>query len=634
MNRFLSDFDLHLFGEGTHLQVYDKLGSHLTAAGGKAGASFAVWAPNAQAVSVVGDFNGWEGERHRMNHLGQSGVWELFIPGVRQGAAYKYRLRAKSGEVLEKADPYAFFFEVPPKSASLVWDLGGYAWGDGAWMEARAKANPLDGPINVYECHIGSWRRVPEEGDRHLTYRELAHTLPEYAKSMGYTHVELTPIMEHPFGGSWGYQTLGYFAPTSRHGTPQDFMYFVDRCHQLGVGVLLDWVPSHFATDGHGLGRFDGTCLYEHSDPREGFHPDWGSFIFNYGRHEVKNFLLSSALFWLKAYHADGLRVDAVASMLYRDYSRKEGEWIPNKYGGRENLEAVEFLKTFNTVAHRDCPGVLTVAEESTAWPQVSRPVHLGGLGFSLKWNMGWMHDMLSYISKEPIHRKYHHNDATFAMIYAYHENFMLVISHDEVVHGKRALLDKMPGDLWQKMANMRVFYAFMMGFPGKKLLFMGAEFGQWYEWDHNTSLQWHLADFQPHQQLQAFVKAINHLYLQEPCLHQKDFDAGGFEWIDCNDYDNSVFTMLRYDRHRREFLVFACNFTPVPRYGYRVGVPAGGYYREVLNSDSEFFGGSNVGNAGGVHTEAVPWHGRPHSVCLNLPPLGAVILKPAGVRS
>ncbi|MBI5622980.1 MAG: 1,4-alpha-glucan branching protein GlgB [Elusimicrobia bacterium] len=630
MKRFLSDFDLHLFGEGTHLEVYERLGSHLVAVDGKKGANFAVWAPNADEVSVVGDFNGWDRSRHRMNHLGHSGIWDLFIPAVEQGANYKYSIKSKTGETFEKADPYGFHFEVPPKSATKVWDLGGYAWGDGEWMAKRAASNPLDGPVNVYECHIASWRRVPEEGCRNLTYRELAHVMPEYLKSMGYTHVELIPIMEHPFGGSWGYQTLGYFAPTSRHGTPQDFMYFVDRCHQAGLGVILDWVPSHFATDGHGLGRFDGTGLYEHADPRKGFHPDWGSYIFNYGRHEVKNFLLSSALFWLKQYHADGLRVDAVASMLYLDYSRKNGEWIPNRYGGRENLEAVEFLKTFNTIAHRDFPGVLTVAEESTAWPQVSRPVHLGGLGFSLKWNMGWMHDMLTYIAKEPVHRRYHHNDATFAMIYAYHENFMLVLSHDEVVHGKRALLDKMPGDLWQKFANMRVFYGFMMAFPGKKLLFMGGEFGQWWEWDHNQSLQWHLLDYQPHRQLQDYVKSLNQLYLSEPSLHQKDFEPGGFEWIDCNDSDNSVFTMIRYDRERRNFLVIACNFTPVPRHGYRMGMPLPGSYREVLNSDSEFFGGSNVGNGGGVQTEDTPWHGRPCSAVVTLPPLAAVVLKPS----
>ncbi|MBI5884288.1 MAG: 1,4-alpha-glucan branching protein GlgB [Elusimicrobia bacterium] len=630
MKRFLSDFDLHLFGEGTHLEVYERLGSHLVNVGGKAGVNFAVWAPNAEAVSVVGDFNGWKQKSHPMAGLGSSGIWDLFIPGVERGANYKYCIRSKTGETFEKADPYGFYFEVPPKSAAKVWDLGGHAWGDGEWMEKRAKTNPLDGPINVYECHIGSWRRVPEEGNRHLTYRELAHALPEYLKSMGYTHVELTPVMEHPFGGSWGYQTLGYFAPTSRHGTPQDFMYFVDRCHQAGLGVLLDWVPSHFATDGHGLGRFDGTCLYEHADPRKGFHPDWGSYIFNYGRHEVSNFLLSSALFWIKTYHCDGIRVDAVASMLYLDYSRKEGEWIPNIYGGRENLEAVEFLKTFNTILHRDFPGVLTVAEESTAWGMVSRPVHLGGLGFSLKWNMGWMHDMLTYISKEPVHRKYHHNDATFPMIYAYHENFMLVLSHDEVVHGKRALIDKMPGDLWQKFANMRVFYGFMLAFPGKKLNFMGGEFGQWWEWDHEQSLQWHLLDYQPHRQLRDYVKALNQLYLCEPSLYQKDFEPGGFEWIDCNDYENSVFTMVRWDREHRTFLVIACNFTPVPRHGYRMGMPMPGGYREILNSDSEFYGGSNVGNGGGVHTEDVPWHGRPCSAIVTLPPLGAVVLKPS----
>ncbi len=628
MTEGITDYDLHLFGEGNHLNIYEKLGAHASRAGHEAGTNFAVWAPNAVSVSVVGDFNDWDPTRHPMRHLGNSGISELFIPGVGSGAMYKYFIKTRDGRGLEKCDPFAFRCEVPPRSASMVCDLAGFEWSDAAWLQGRAARDPLQGPVNVYEVHLGSWRRAPGDGNRPLTYLELAETLPEYARSMGYTHVELMPVMEHPFGGSWGYQVTGYFAPTSRFGSPRDFMLLVDRCHRKGIGVILDWVPSHFATDGHGLGAFDGTCLFEHQDPREGFHPDWGSLIFNYGRAEVKSFLLANALFWLKTYHADGLRVDAVASMLYRDYSRKSGQWIPNRFGGRENLEAVELLKAFNAAVHRECPGTLTIAEESTAWPQVSRPVYVGGLGFSLKWNMGWMHDMLGYISRDPIHRRYHHHAATFSMIYAYHENFMLVLSHDEVVHGKGALLSKMPGDSWQRFANLRAFYAFMLGHPGKKLTFMGSEFGQWKEWSHESSLDWHLTEFPDHRRLQDYVRALNNLYRGEPALWENDFESGGFEWIDCNDSDNSVFTFLRWDRARERGLVFGVNFTPVARERYRVGVPRPGFYAEALNSDSETFGGGNIGNAGGLAAENVSWHGRPQSLLATLPPLGAVVFR------
>ncbi|MBI5202403.1 MAG: 1,4-alpha-glucan branching protein GlgB [Elusimicrobia bacterium] len=625
----LGELDLHLWNEGRHWTIYEKLGAHLAEEGGKEGVRFSVWAPSAGGVSVVGDFNGWQGGKSRLEQQGVSGIWTAFVPGVAQGAAYKYEIQPRhGGPAVQKVDPFAFYAEVPPKSASIVWGIEGYNWRDGDWMKRRAESDPLHKPINVYEVHLDSWRKVPEEGNRPLGYRELAHELVDYCAGMGYTHIELMPITEHPFTGSWGYQTTGYFGPTSRYGTPQDFMYFVDRCHQAGLGVILDWVPAHFPTDGHGLARFDGTALFEHEDPRQGFHPDWGTYIFNYGRHEIRNFLLASALFWLKKYHLDGLRLDAVASMLYLDYSRKQGEWIPNRFGGRENLEAVGFLKEFNALTHRDFPGILTIAEESTAWPMVSRPVHLGGLGFSLKWNMGWMHDMLVYISKEPIHRKYHHYDATFSMIYAYTENFMLVLSHDEVVHGKRAMLDKFPGDGWQKFAGLRGFYGFMFGHPGKKLTFMGAEMGQWKEWDWKNSLDWHLLKEPLHGKLNEYVKALNLLYKNEPALWTADFDSKGFEWIDCNDTDNSVFSFVRYSADRQDALVFVTNFTPVVRESYRIGLPSPGRYDEVLNSDSELFGGSNVGNAGGRDAEDQPWHGRSHSTVVTVPPLATVVFK------
>lgn len=628
----LTDFDLHLLAEGTHYRNYEKLGAHLREINGIRGVHFAVWAPNAKRVSVIGDFNRWDGRRHPMRVRGSTGIWELFIPGLGEGDLYKFEIKSRLNDYLAvKADPYAFSFEVRPKSASIVRDIGRYQWHDERWMGERGQRNALDAPMAIYEVHLGSWRRVPEEGYRFLTYRELAPQLVEYVKEMGFTHIELLPVMEHPLDASWGYQVLGYFAPTSRFGTPEDFMSFIDHCHQQGIGVILDWVPAHFPRDAHGLGFFDGTHLYEHADPRKGEHRDWGTWIFNYGRNEVRNFLLGSALFWLEQYHVDGLRVDAVASMLYLDYSRGPGEWVPNIYGGNENLEALDFLKRFNELVHGRYPGVLTIAEESTAWPMVSRPTYLGGLGFSLKWNMGWMHDTLLYMSKDPLYRKYHHDALTFSLLYAFHENFILPLSHDEVVHGKRSLIEKMPGDRWQKLANLRLLYGFMYGHPGKKLLFMGGEFGQGREWSHDESLDWHLLEDEPHRKLQQYVKALNRLYTAEPALYQVDFDGTGFEWIDFHDWERSIVSFLRRAKDPNNFLIFVGNFTPVPRYGYRIGVPKGGYYREVLNSDAAEYGGSNIGNAGGIWAEPTPWQGRPYSVSLTLPPLAVVVLKPEG---
>jgi 1,4-alpha-glucan branching enzyme len=617
--------------EGTHYRKYDKLGAHEITVGGVRGVFFAVWAPNALRVSVVGDFNQWDGRRHPMRVRGSTGLWELFIPGLATGTIYKYEIKSsQKGLLAEKADPYAFYSELRPKSASVVWNLEGYAWSDGNWMKKRSENNHFESPMSIYEVHLGSWRRVPEEGNRWLTYRELADTLVPYAKEMGYTHIELLPVSEHPLDESWGYQVMGYFSVTSRHGTPQDFMYFVDQCHRHAIGVIVDWVPAHFPKDAHGLGYFDGTALYEHEDPRKGEQRDWGTLIFNYGRNEVANFLIASALFWLDVYHIDGLRVDAVASMLYLDYSREPQERVTNKYGGNENLEAVAFLKRFNEVVHRYHPGVLTIAEESTAWPMVSRPTYVGGLGFSLKWNLGWMHDILDYFSQDPIHRRYRQNNLTFALLYAFTENFILVLSHDEVVHGKRSMADKMPGDLWQKFANLRLLYSYMFAQPGKKLLFMGDEIGQWSEWDSNTSLQWHLLQHEPHQGLQRFVSDLNHLYAGEPAMHEVDFSYEGFEWIDFGDYDNSVISFMRRGKNRDDFLLFVFNCTPVPRYSYRVGVPRWGYYREVLNSDAALYWGSNMGNMGGVHTEPVWAHGRPCSISITLPPLAGLCFKPA----
>jgi len=628
--RVLTDFDLHLIGEGSHYKKYEKLGAHVMEIEGVKGVHFAVWAPNAKNVSLIGDFNNWNSKTHPMHSLGSSGIWELFVPGIGEGAVYKFEIRSRHNKyTAQKADPFAFYFELRPKSASIVYDIDGYGWNDGEWMEGRPKTHWLDSPVSMYEVHLGSWMRAPEEGSRWLNYRELAEKLIPYVKEMGYTHIQLLPVTEHPLDASWGYQPLGHFAPTSRHGEPKDFMYFVDQCHQAGLSVILDWVPAHFPTDGHGLGFFDGTCLYEHADPRKGFHPDWGTKIFNYGRNEVRSFLISNALFWFEKYHIDGLRVDAVASMLYLDYSRKEGEWIPNMYGGRENLEAIDFLKRFNEVSHEYYPGVLTIAEESTAWPNVSKPTYLGGLGFSMKWNMGWMNDTLEYFSKDPVHRKYHHNNLTFSLLYAFTENFILPLSHDEVVHGKGSLLNKMPGDMWQKFAGLRSLCGFMYGHPGKKLFFMGGEIGQWDEWNFDKSLDWRLLEFEPHQGLQRFVKDLNRVYKSEPSLYEVDFDYRGFEWIDFHDVEGSAIAFLRRAKNPEDFTVFICNFTPVPRLNYRLGVPKPGFYREILNSDSSIYWGSNMGNAGGVYAEHIPFQGRPHSIRISLPPLAVVVFKP-----
>ncbi len=628
----LSDFDLHLLGEGTHYRVYDKLGAHAAILDGVAGIIFAVWAPNARRVSVVGDWNGWDGRHHPMRLHPGNGIWELFLPGVSEGARYKFEIASSSGAPIAlKADPYAFGFEPDePRTASVVEQLDGFAWGDGAWLADRGRRQALDAPTSVYEVHLGSWRRMPEEGNRFLSYRELADQLADHVTEMGFTHVELLPVMEHPFYASWGYQTIGYYAPTRRYGRPHDFMAFVDHLHRRRIGVILDWVPAHFPQDPHGLAYFDGTYLFEHADPREREHPDWGTRVFNFGRREVANFLLGNALFWLERYHVDGLRVDAVASMIYRDYSRKAGEWIPNIHGGRENLEAIAFLKRLNEVVYSTHPGISMVAEESTAWPMVSRPVHLGGLGFGLKWNMGWMHDVLDYMHQEPVHRKYHQNQLTFGMLYAWTENFVLPLSHDEVVYGKRSLARKMPGDDWQRFANLRLLYGFMWAYPGKKLLFMGGEFGQSDEWTHDRSLDWHLLGQGPyHRGVQRLVSDLNRLYRHRPSLHQLDCEPAGFSWMDCSDADQSVVAFARFGRTPGDLTVCACNFTPVPRHGYRVGVPRAGFYREILNTDSAFYGGSDVGNGGGVSSMPVPWHGQPHSVLLTLPPLAAVWLAP-----
>ena len=624
----LTDQDVYLFNEGNHLRLYEKFGSHPATVGGREGTNFAVWAPNASEVYVMGDFNAWDKAKDALRQRGNSGIWEGFIPGVKQGHNYKYRIVSRyKGFVAEKADPMAFATEIPPKTASVVGSLD-YKWGDEAWMKKRGSLNGLKSPVSIYEVHLGSWRRVPEEGDRPLTYREMAEQLPKYVKQLGFSHVELMPVTEHPFYGSWGYQTTGYFAPTSRYGGPADFMFLVDSLHQAGVGVILDWVPAHFPADAHGLAYFDGTHLYEHADPRQGFHPDWKSSIFNFGRNEVKSFLLSSAMFWLDKYHADGLRVDAVASMLYLDYSRKPGEWVPNRHGGNENLEAIAFLKQFNRVVYENYPDTQTYAEESTSWPMVSRPTHLGGLGFGLKWDMGWMHDMLEYFSRDPVYRKYHHNSLTFRMLYAFGENFVLPFSHDEVAHGKGSMLAKMAGDSWQKFANLRLLYGFMYAQPGQKLVFMGSEFAQWAEWNHDRSLDWHLAGHGPHEGMWKWVSDLNAFYRAEPALHELNCSPAGFEWIDANDSQQSVAAFLRKSEKPGETVLAVCNFTSVPRHGYRVGVPRGGFWKEMLNSDAVTYRGSGMGNMGGVPSEAVPTHGRPHSLLLTLPPLSIVFFK------
>jgi 1,4-alpha-glucan branching enzyme len=630
----LSEFDLHLLGEGTHYETYERMGAHRQIVNGITGIGFAVWAPNARRVSVVGDFNGWD-ERLLPMRLRSGGIWELFVPDLPIGTLYKYAVLSwNRGYRVLKADPYAFAAEVRPGTASRVWDLAGYEWSDADWLAERAMRDALSAPMTIYEVHAGSWRPdVDAPTADTVTYRGLAHQLVPYLKDMGYTHVELMPIAEHPFDGSWGYQVTGYFAPTSRYGAPQDFMYFVDYCHQHGIGVLLDWVPAHFPKDEHGLNYFDGSHLYEHADPRQGEHPDWGTLVFNYGRREVCNFLLANALFWLDKYHIDGLRVDAVASMLYLDYSRKAGEWLPNRYGGRENLDAIAFLRRFNESVYERFPGTVTIAEESTSWPLVSRPTYVGGLGFTFKWNMGWMHDVLHYASLDPVHRRFHHNELTFSTMYAFSENFILPFSHDEVVHLKGSMLTKMAGDIWQKFATLRALYAFMYGHPGKKLQFMGGEFGQWSEWNYADWLSWFLlgpAGEAPslHAQLQQLVRDLNALLRRSPALYEVDFDPEGFEWIDANDADNSVFSFMRRSADGHEVLIIVSNFTPVPRYGYRIGVPEHRRYAEVLNTDAAAYGGSNVGNLGSVTGESIPMHGRPYSVALTLPPLATLILR------
>ena len=627
----ITDNDLYLFNEGSHFQLYDKLGAHVVNHEGVSGTQFAVWAPNAAQVFVMGDFNGWNKHSDPLYPNGQSGIWEGFFPGIGNGTLYKYHIVSRFNDYrVDKADPFSIFNEIPPKTASIVWNLD-YQWSDQEWMTSRRQRNALDKPMAIYEMHVGSWRRVAEQSNRSLSYRELAPLLADYLERLGYTHVEFLPVMDHPFFGSWGYQITGYFAPSGNYGTPQDLMYLVDTLHQRGIGVILDWVPSHFPADEHGLAFFDGTHLYEHADPRQGYHPEWKSYIFNYGRKEIQSFLISNALFWLHHYHIDGLRVDAVASMLYLDYARKPGEWIPNQYGGRENIEAINFLRRLNEEVYKNHSDVQTIAEESTSWPMVSRPNYVGGLGFGLKWDMGWMHDTLEYMSQDPIYRRYHHNRLTFRMIYAFHENFVLPLSHDEVVYGKRSLIGKMPGDDWQKFANLRALFGYMYAQPGKKLLFMGGEFGQWREWVHDGSLDWDLLGYPLHAGLQRWVQDLNRLYRSEPALHEMDCHPAGFEWIDCDDADSSTVTLIRKGKSSSTIILVACNFTPVPRYSYRLGSPRSGSWQEILNSDAGEYGGSNMGNLGGVETVPVPLHGRPYSLTITLPPLSVSFFKNQG---
>ena len=624
----IGELDQHLVGEGRHEELWTRLGAHVREMDGVRGTAFAVWAPSGRAVSVVGDFNFWDGRVHPMRTLGASGIWELFLPGIEAGAHYKYEILAPDGEIRLKADPIAFATEVPPKTASVVHDST-HAWADEKWLAERAKSDPLEGPISIYEVHLGSWRLNPMEGNRSLTYLELADELSAYALDMGFTHIELLPVMAHPFSGSWGYQVTGYFAPTPRYGSPDDFKAFVDRLHQNGLGVILDWVPAHFPRDDFALARFDGTALYEHDDPRRGAHPDWGTLVFNYGRHEVRNFLVANALYWLREYHADGIRVDAVASMLYLDYSREEGQWVPNQYGGNEDLDAVQFLKELNEVVHGREPGAISAAEESTAWPGVSRPTYLGGLGFGFKWNMGWMHDTLAYFQQDPVYRRWHHHELTFSLVYAFTENFILPLSHDEVVHGKGSLLSKMPGDKWQKMANLRSLYAFMWAHPGKKLLFMGCEFAQETEWSEERSLDWHLLEDPQHRGMQSLVRDLNHAYKAEPALWELDFDHTGFWWIEANDADSNVFAFARKSADDERVIVFVANLSPIPRERYRLGLPRSGRWREVVNTDSGFYGGSDVGNLGGIEAGPIAWQSQPFSAEITLPPLGTLWLVP-----
>jgi len=618
--------NLSAMRNGMHSRIYEHLGAHPAEVNGVRGTRFAVWAPNAREVSVLCDRNHWT-HGQAMLQPSDSGVWSGFVPDIGPGDCYKFGLRNCWGQLIEKSDPFAFHAELRPKSASIVYDIDQFTWNDEAWIERREKTNWLESPVSIYEVHLGSWKR-PSDGRRFYNYRELAPMLVDYVRELGYTHVELLPVSEHPFDGSWGYQPTGLFAPTSRHGTPDDFMYFVDYCHRAGIGVIIDWVPAHFPTDAHGLARFDGTCLYEHEDPRQGTHPDWGTLVYNFGRNEVRNFLLSNARFWLDKYHIDGLRVDAVASMLYLDYSRKPGQWVPNIYGGRENLEAVQFLKDMNIAVHGDFPGILTIAEESTAWGGVSHPVYNGGLGFSMKWDMGWMNDTLRYLSRDPIHRRHHQNDLSFRMVYAFTENFVLPLSHDEVVHGKRALLSQMPGDHWQQFANLRLLYGYQYAMPGKKLLFMGCEFGQWHEWQHDAELDWALLGHQYHDGLRNLIGDLNRLYRTEPALHELEFNGDTFRWIQCDDWQNSVFAFTRFARDPADFIVCVFNFTPVPRHDYRIGVPEPGHYTELLNSDAAIYGGSNVGTLGGIESEPISMHGREHSIAIQLPPLGVAFFK------
>ncbi len=634
--RILGDTDVYLHAEGNHWDLYNKFGAHLTAVDGVEGTVFCVWAPNAQRVSVVGDFNNWDGRVHVMRKLLGSGVWEIFIPGIQEGTHYKFEIKGYHGDVFLKSDPFAFYGQHSLQTASIVYNLDRFQWSDEGWMKYRAEHAWHRKPVSIYEVHLGSWQRILEDDNRPLSYIELSQRLIPYCLEMGFTHIELMPVAEHPFDGSWGYQVTGYYAPTSRFGNPDEFRHFIDNCHKAGIGVILDWVPAHFPKDAHGLAKFDGTHLYEHSDPRQGEHRDWGTYIFNYGRNEVRNFLIANALFWFDQYHIDGLRVDAVASILYLDYSREPGQWVPNCFGGRENLDAIYFLKRFNEVSYERHPGIITIAEESTAWPGVSRPTYLGGLGFGFKWNMGWMHDFLDYMALDPIYRRYHQGSITFSLLYAFHEHFILVLSHDEVVHGKGSLLGKMPGDMWQKFANLRMFYALMWAHPGKKLIFQGGEFGQWAEWNHDQSLDWHLTQFPLHGGLSRLVQHLNHIYKSYPAFYELDDTHEGFEWIDFHDSDNSVVAFMRKSADGQK-LVFAMNGTPVVRGGYRIGVPEAGFYKEILNTDAEVYGGSNVGNYGGVPSEPISWQGREHSIQIELPPLGMmgfVLEKPVATRA
>jgi 1,4-alpha-glucan branching enzyme len=623
----IGSLDLHLWNEGRHEQIYEKLGAHAREVDGTVGFAFAVWAPNSRGVSVVGDFNDWDGRVHMMRSLGPSGIWELFIPGIGAGAHYKFEIRARNGGLLLKADPFAAATEAPPATASVTYESG-FVFGDQEWIAARGRREAGRSPISIYEVHLGSWRRVPEENDRSLTYREMAPRLADYVNDLGFTHVQLMPVMEHPFTGSWGYQVTGYFAPTARYGSPDDFRFLIDYLHRRGIGVILDWVPAHFPTDEFALGRFDGTALFEHLDARKGHHPEWDTYIFNYGRNEVRNFLIASALYWLGEYHADGLRVDAVASMLYLDYARNEGEWIPNQFGGRENLEAVDFIRALNQASYGRNPGITMIAEESTSWPGVSRPTYLGGLGFGFKWDMGWMHDTLEYFSRDPIHRRYHHRDVTFGFLYAWTESFILPLSHDEVVHGKRSMLSKMPGDRWQQFANLRALYGYMWARPGKKMIFMGDEFGQWREWNHDESLDWNLLEYEDHRGLQSLLCELNRIYRDEPALWEADGEPAGFRFIDADDADDNVVAFMRLAPQSGRRLICVCNFSPVVRDRYRIGVPAAGIYREILNTDSTFFGGGNIGNGGAIATQSTPHHGLEFSILLTLPPLAVIWLE------